>query len=557
MFRTLKVIVGCFSILTLTSSFEIEAIASGDGAMSEYSVSRFGAKGDGKTLDTKSINTAISECALAGGGTVVFPAGMYVSGTIILKSNVTLHLDNGAVILGSDNIDNYGAEGVQRALIVAKDAENIAITGMGTINANGKSFMDWGKIKFVEPSTADYDTRFTRQGADYMSEKFGTEDGPVLPKKRPSPTLEINNCRNFLLRGVTIKDTPGWAIRLINSEHADFLGFDIINDPLIPNNDGIHCTSSSFIHISDFHFEGGDDAVIVTGFGDPSKTAENVTVTNCTLKSKSAAVRVGYGASDIRNCVFSNLVIYGSNRGLGVFVRNEGSVANILFSNIIIKTRLYKGHWWGNGEPIHVSVAPHKADTRLGHMKNIRFSDIVAESESGIVVHGWEDNPIEDLVFDNVKLKLFNSPINDTYGGNFDLRPTHVLEKALFKHDIPGLYCNFVAGMKIRDFRLVWDKDMHRFFSGGLECENIKKLVIDGFYGRQGHPSGSAPVISISNSSIVTVRNSFASEGAGTFLLLSDVSEQRLFVNNDVTNAIKTFVQDKPEFLMSGNRGIK
>ncbi|MFC1552497.1 glycoside hydrolase family 28 protein [Candidatus Latescibacterota bacterium] len=535
----------------------ISTAGAAESSSGTYNVVNYGVKGDGETLNTRTINTVISECSGSGGGTVIFPAGIYVSGTIVLKSNVTLHLDNGAVIKGSGNIDHYGAGGLMRALIVINDAENVAITGMGIIDANGDAFMDMTKVKLVEPDAADYDTKFTRQGADYMSEKFGTEDGPVLPKDRPHPTLEINNCRNFLLRDVTIKNTPAWAIRLIDSEYADFIGFDIINDPLIPNSDGIHCTSSRIVHISDFHFEGGDDAIIVTGFGDPDKIAENVTVSNCTLNSRSAGIRVGYGDSHIRNCVFENLVIYGSNRGLGVFVRDEGSVENILFSNITIKTGMYKGHWWGNAEPIHVSVAPQYADTKLAHMKNIRFANIVAESENGIVVHGWENSIIEDVVFDNIKLRITNSPINDSYGGNFDLRPTHVMERAVFAHDIPGIYCTLVNGIRISDFTLEWEEPIHRFFSHGIECEDFGNLVIDGFSGRQAHVSGAGSVISLKNGKTATIRNCFATEGAGTFLTLSNVADQRLFVNNDVANAKKAFGSGRPAFNMSGNLGAE
>ena len=83
---------------------------------------------------------------------------------------------------------------------------------------------------------------------------------------------------------------------------------------------------------------------------------ENVAVSNCTLSSRSAGVRVGYGPNPIRNCVFQNLVIRNSNRGLGLFVRQEGSIENVLFNNIVIQTRLHTGHWWGKGEPIHLSV---------------------------------------------------------------------------------------------------------------------------------------------------------------------------------------------------------
>jgi polygalacturonase len=554
MFRICNLAAAYFVLILFTC---ISAAGAAESSTGTYNVLNHGVKGDGETLNTRAINTVISECSESGGGTVIFPAGTYVSGTIVLKSNVTLHIGNGAVIKGSGNIDHYGAGGLMKALIVINDAENVAITGMGIIDANGDAFMDMTKVKLVEPASADYDTKFTRQGADYMSEKFGTEHGPVLPKDRPHPTLEINNCTNFLLRDVTIKNTPAWAIRLIDSEYADFIGFDIINDPLIPNSDGIHCTSSRVVHISDFHFEGGDDAIIVTGFGDPDKIAENVTVSNCTLNSRSAGIRVGYGDSHIRNCVFENLVIYGSNRGLGVFVRDSGSVENILFSNITIKTGMYKGHWWGNAEPIHVSVAPQYKDTKLAHMKNIRFANIVAESENGIVVHGWENSIIEDVVFDNIKLRITNSPINDSYGGNIDLRPTHVMERAVFKHDIPGIYCTLVDGIRISDFQLEWEEPVHRFFSHGIECEDFENLVIDGFSGRQAHTSGTGSVISLKNGKTATIRNCFAAERSGTFLTLSNVSDQRLFVNNDIGNAQKAFGSEAPAFKMSGNLGAE
>jgi polygalacturonase len=129
--------------------------------------------------------------------------------------------------------------------------------------------------------------------------------------------------------------------------------------------------------IADCDIRAGDDAIIVTGFrtnvgvggdvnirldytarefGNKTGCAENVTVTNCILQSRSSGIRVGYGINPIRNCVFLNLVIYNSNRGLGVFSRDDGSIENILFSNITIQNRLHAGHWWDNGEPIHVSA---------------------------------------------------------------------------------------------------------------------------------------------------------------------------------------------------------
>ena len=182
-------------------------------------------------------------------------------------------------------------------------------------------------------------------------------------------------------------------------------------------------------------------------------------MTNCTLQSRSAALRVGYTGGDIKNCTFSNIIIRESNRGLLVNVRDEASVENVLFSNIIIQTRLHTGHWWGHAEPIQVSALANAADIKkLGHIKNVRFSNIIAESESGIVVWGSKNSVIEDLLFDNVKVKMKNGPLSESYGGNFDLRTSGDLATAQFKHDIPAIYCRDVAGLKISGFETEWEE---------------------------------------------------------------------------------------------------
>jgi len=138
---------------------------------SRFNIVDYGAKGDGKTVNTSAINQAIAACAKAGGGTVHVPVGEFRSGTVVLLSNVNLHLDSGAVLKGSDDLGDYVKEGeILYGLILARKAENVAITGHGILDGNGTYFMDLNK-KRVED---DFDGKFTRQGKAYILRRPGT-----------------------------------------------------------------------------------------------------------------------------------------------------------------------------------------------------------------------------------------------------------------------------------------------------------------------------------------------------------------------------------------------
>ncbi|MGL6267623.1 MAG: glycoside hydrolase family 28 protein, partial [Chitinophagaceae bacterium] len=290
----------------------------------EYNINDFGAKGDGLTINTQFINAAIEECHKNGGGTVLVPAGNYIVGTIRLLSNINLHLESGARLSGSKDTSDYLPmvaklfnEGYNRyGMIYAADAVNISITGIGEINGNGTHFMNG----IDKPHKGrDWNRQFTRQGDAYMREGDIFEDGPVSYKFRPGMLLTIERCENIQVTGVSLNDTPEWTVRLQDCDGAVFNGITIRTNPLIPNSDGIHCTSSRNIRISDCNIFAGDDAIVVTGFGDGimpgqaydsskfkgNKTgyAENVVVTNCILSSRSSCIRVGYGQHPIRNLI--------------------------------------------------------------------------------------------------------------------------------------------------------------------------------------------------------------------------------------------------------------
>jgi polygalacturonase len=527
-----------------------------------FTITDFGAKGDGRTLNTAAINETIKACADRGGGTVIIPAGKFVTGPVELLANVTLHLESGAVLKGSANLQDYRVGERRFGLIRARNADNVAITGHGTIDGIGTSFMDMNTPRnypFWTPE--DIDPNYTRQGQNYMQAKFGTADGPVVYSDRPGRMAIFVGCRNVLIRDVTFADAPSWTVQLDDCEDVVVSGIRIKNSLLVPNSDGIHCTSCRNVHISDCEISAGDDCIAITCINNRSRQqppvggkTDNITVTNCTLQSRSAGVRVGYTGGDIQNVIMSNLTIRESNRGLLVNARDGGSVKNVLFSDITIQTRLHTGHWWGQAEPIHVSAIRMDAnDPNLGVISNVRFSNIVAESESGIVLWSEQPNHLRDISLENVKLKIKNSPLNDSYGGNIDLRTTYDLKFGIFKYDIAGLYAYNTTGLRISDFQIEWDENLPEFFNHAIWCEHFDNLTIDGFTGRQPHKADTRAAIALNNGSNVTIKNCQAAEGTGVFLSHSDVTDQRLFVNNDLSKAQKSFEPEKSEFRDFGN----
>jgi hypothetical protein len=232
--------------------------------------------------------------------------------------------------------------------------------------------------------------------------------------------------------------------------------------------------------------ETGDDCIAVFG-------SQDVAVSTCTLQSRSAGVRVGFIGPDIKRCTFDNLVIRNSHRGVSVFVRGEGSVEDVSFSNISIETKHYSGRWWGKGEPIHVSALLwDPKGTKPGQIRDVRFRNVSARGEAGIVVWGAPDSVVRDVVFEDVSLRVKRGPLQPEYGGNFDLRATRDKAQALFKHDISGLHAEGVAGLRVRDFRLDWDEGLPDYFSDGVTVERFDDVVLDGVEARQAHDRGAA-----------------------------------------------------------------
>jgi polygalacturonase len=488
-----KIIILFTLMLTLT-----KLIYAGD-----YNILDFGAVRN--QLSTTAIQKAVDICYEAGGGTVVIPSGVFITGAIILKSNINLYLEPGAELRSSQNLDDFKVGTGRYGMIFCQDAVNISITGKGTINALGTNFYETDKNHTVSSSlggTREFDRMLTRQKENYIPEDQFQTDGPIKRKPRPGMTVVFFHCNQVTIKDITVMDTPVWAIRFSYCEDVLVEGISLQNNLMIPNSDGIHITVSRNVRIANCEIRAGDDAIIVTGFariedtpgfdskeqdkyvnGNKSIYAENIQVANCHLQSRSSAIRIGYGQHPIRRIQFDNIVISESNRGIGIFAHDASDIEELTFSNIIIETRLHNGIWWGNGEPIHLSAVSRFPGQPAGQIKNVQFNNITATGGQGIILFGDSINHMENIRFNNVQLRIVKGRETFTKGGNFDLRPTSDVNKQIFKHDIPGLYAQYIDNLTLLDFGLTWGDGLPDFFTHGIECHEVRNLLIDRFTG--------------------------------------------------------------------------
>ena len=489
----------------------------------ECRVRTFGAKGDGVALDTVSINAAIESCHLRGGGTVVVDAGTFRAGTIRLLENITLKLEPGATILGSENLADYShlaqsSEGRDTALIVAENVKNIAIVGEGTIDGNGCSYTENGVPHFFP----FFETAATRQGQAFTARLSEGREGPVRMRERPGNLILILHSDSITLRDFHVRDSPNWSVHIACSDHISVNGLDVRNSLLIPNSDAIDISGSSNVTVANSYFEAGDDGLVLRGpcaDGWCQRTAENIAVSNIILHSRSAAIRIGPSAKGIRNLSVQNVIIKDSNRGIDIQVRAAEVVENLLFSNIVSETRLIDGPWWGAGEPVSITAAHWDytpwADSKVqtvGTIRHVLLDNIIANSASPIVVYSPEPDRIEDIEFRDVKLIMKSCPLQPVTGGNLDLHPTTPLSLGITRRDLSAFEVRGVRDFRVTDLQVSWEGAFPDFYRNAVHAENFDGLTINGFRGRGASPRFAA--MWFQHGKGLSVRNAQASSGA-------------------------------------------
>ena len=274
-----------------------------------YNIREYGAVADGDTLCTAAIQSAIDACSAAGGGCVTVPAGIYKTGTIWLRSGVELHLELGAELLGSENFDDYNAidaypqnlnspvneQWVGKHLIIAHEVENVAITGLGTVNANCHAFVDYVEVP----------PRFT-----WRSGMSVCKDPENL---RPGQVIVFIECRNATVQDITIRNATCWALFFHGCEFVQVRGLKVSTPIYILNSDGLDIDSCRYVTVSDCILHVADDGITIrcekSKLKNKDVDAEYITVTNCIIHAGCNAFRIGVGAGNIRHVQISNITV--------------------------------------------------------------------------------------------------------------------------------------------------------------------------------------------------------------------------------------------------------
>lgn len=454
----------------------------------------FGAVGDGKALETAAIQKAIDAAARRGGGTVLLPAGTYLSAPLFLKSHVTLHIDSGATLKGSRNMDDYPTvegrwEGFvvrhRASLVTAIDAEGVAVVGRGTIDGQGDV---WWKVlrerkarenALKAQAKAREKARAAGKGSDAGTSATqaaaAQTAAPAEPAEFPRPRLlNFIRCRNVLVQGVKLVNSPAWTVHPAFCENVVVDGITIDNPADSPNTDGVNPDSCVNVRIANCLLNCGDDCVTLKSgkdeegrrFGRPT---ENVTITNCVMLAGHGGVVIGSEMSGgVRDVTVSNCVFRGTDQGIRIKSQRGrgGVVEDLTFSNIVMHNIVKNGiiltmFYSGKDQP----AQPVNEGTPL--FRNITISNIrINGAQAAGAIEGLEELPMKNIRLNNIDART-SAGLTITRAEGVTLERVAVdVQKG------SGLTINRSADIKVDDFKAV-QKDVKAPAIVLKEAENV------------------------------------------------------------------------------------
>ena len=510
----MKKIISFLVMVCIGASF---ALGQGDVPRS-FDVYAFGAAGDGVTLDTKAIQSAVDKCAELG-GVVVFSRGIFLTGSIELRSNVELHVQTGATILGSPNIadyferipklKSYNNGFLRHSLFYAEGQSNISITGSGTIDGQGAQF------------------------------KVLTKEKPARYKNRPY-VIRFVECSGVTVKDVTMKNSASWMQHYLACTDVIIRGIRVLNHANL-NNDMMDIDGCKNVAIADCLGDTDDDGNTLKSTSE--RITENVSISNCVLSSHCNAIKAGTESTGgFKNIVINNMVVKpssvvttksGKSGGISAIsleVVDGGVMEGISVSNVVIEgpevpifIRL------GNRGRKHWEGAPQPG---VGLMRGISLSHITAYNvkATGCSITGIAGHNVEDVTLTDICLK---------FAGGVDKEPATKPDELADQYPeatmwgtLPayGFFVRHVQGLQVRSL------------SVGYQLEDVRPAMVlcDVFDARIDNSdmmvsSKAGAVIVLEKVSTLTLSGSVVKGGSATlFRLMGDENARISAISNDL-----------------------
>lgn len=463
----------CISFLLLINSVLLQA--------RDFSILDFGAVADGKTLNTSFIQSAIDAAAYIGGGRVIIPEGKFLSGSIILKNNVELHILENAVLLGSTNVEDYKKLNRWMALIIADNAENISITGKGKIDGQGRTL------------ALHIDSLFYAGKMDSINYNFKHN----RPKEYMRPQLiEFVNCKNIVVKNITLTNGACWLQTYELCSHLTIENI-IVRSDAYWNNDGIDVVDCRNVRITNCDIDAADDGICLKSVH-PDKYCDSIYIADCKVRSSASAEKFGtVSHGGFKNIVIENIQVYNTFRSaLAIECVDGGTLENVFVNNISATNT-------GNAIFIKLGDRTKRGDGSI--LKNVSIKNMKVEiasvrpdSEYEIIapdvsyphnifpssITGMPGRNIENVILENIEIiypgrgntGLVYMPLSrlDAVPENSSDYP----EYSMFG-ELPawGFYVRHVDGITFRNIKLRIDSADYR---PAMVLDDVKNISIEG-----------------------------------------------------------------------------
>ena len=490
------------------------------------SILDYGAKPDGRTMNTSSIQRAIDETFQAGGGWVHIPAGTFLTGRIDLKSRVGLYLDAGCTLLGSKSLSDYqgapeSADAHQRHLIYARDAEEVSLGGSGRIDGQGSSFWESSGRKPLPQED---------QWADVASHAYEEKKSG-----RPSPMVRFANCRQVRVEGIRLENSAGWTLHLFNCDDVQIAGMSIKNPVYGPNTDGIDITGCQNVQVSGCTIETGDDAICLKSenpLGPEPRLVKNVVVTNCTLTTCCNGFKLGTSSEGgFEDISFTNSVIHNDSlsfgerviSGVALEVIDGGWIDGVTVSGIQMqRTRTPVFIRLGNRKRVH-NYSQH--GLRRVSIDNVQASECILASS----ITGLAGDEVHDVTLSNMRIENVLPSRPEWVGNDVPEKESAYPEARMFGMlPVSGLYVRHARGLRLDRlaFRSSQGEARPTVMFDDVDGARITALVSTPVSGKQ-------PIVMLSNSRNVSISDSTAPAGTQTFVAVKGSESAGITLSGD------------------------